>query len=323
MEPKMTPLIPVKQVFIAFAGYEFLAVQLPDGRIAVVFRHLCEALNLNFVGQLQRIQRNPMLSQHLLLVLIQTPGGPQVVNALSVLALSLWLGGFHITRLSEKKRALIIQLQDDAVAAFSRPFQFSETKEQPHAAPPKQEPTAQPPQAAPATASVPELLRALAGVALALAERVEQEGAKPEQGNQQLEDRVASLEQDNQRLEGQLASQDRQHQKDVAWLDRQYHEVLPLLAEANHRMQLQAEQIEVLWSVVWGRASASEEALSADQLHTLDLLLHYHQKATGQPLSLTRREMLELVGAADLPTLQQRDWKQILAWFRQRLEQNL
>jgi hypothetical protein len=122
MEAQMTPIIPIKQVLISFAGHEFLAVQLPDGRIAVVLRHFCEALDLDLWGQLKRIQANPTLSKNLLLVRIKTPGGPQVVHALVVSALSLGLGGFRLGRHSEEKQALIKLLQTDAADAFNGHF---------------------------------------------------------------------------------------------------------------------------------------------------------------------------------------------------------
>jgi hypothetical protein len=153
MEPKMTPIIPIKQVLILFAGYEFLAVQLLDGRIAVVFNHFCEALHVSRTSQLRRIQANPTLAKNFLLVRIQTPGGPQDVNTLVISVLTLWLGGFDLTRLSEEKRHLIIHLQEDAEAAFSRPFQVSETTKK-H--------SAQLPRSEQATSPVPALLRALA-----------------------------------------------------------------------------------------------------------------------------------------------------------------
>jgi hypothetical protein len=293
MEAQMTPIIPIKQVLVSFAGQEFLAVQLPDGRIAVVLRHFCEALHLNFWGQIERIQANPTLARNFLLVQIKTPGGPQVVYALAVSVLSLWLGGFRLGRLSEEKRQLIIQLQEDAEAAFSRPFQVSETPEPPkHSAPPKPEPAL--PQSAPAPSSVPELLRKLAGTATALAGTAMELAGRVEQDGVSLEQRLGLME--------------RQQMADAAWK-----------AEMHHQMQLQHEQTEVLWSVVLGSASAPDEALSADQQHTLQLLLRYHQQATGRPIQATEREVLRLVGAAEPRNLRQGDWKQILAWFRQQL----
>src|SRR5262245_38912670 len=121
MEPQMTPIIPIAQVLISFAGHDFLAVKLPGGKIAVVFSHFCEVLTLDRWGQVKRIQANPTLAKNFLLVRIHTPGGPQDVNALVVSVLSLWLGGFDLARLSEEKRRLIILLQEYAEEAFSPP----------------------------------------------------------------------------------------------------------------------------------------------------------------------------------------------------------
>jgi hypothetical protein len=121
VQPEMTPIIAVDQVVIHFAGHDFLVVRLPDGRIAVVLRHLCEALELDRWSQIKRIQSQSALAKHLLLVRIKTPGGSQVVNALVTSVLSLWLGGFRLGRLSKEKRALIELLQSDA-ASFPDTF---------------------------------------------------------------------------------------------------------------------------------------------------------------------------------------------------------
>jgi hypothetical protein len=42
-------------------------------------------------------------------------------------------------------------------------------------------------------------------------------------------------------------------------------------------------------------------------------------RTTGQPLAAIKRELLKMVGAAESGHLQEADWKQIVAWFRQRL----
>ncbi len=172
----MTPVIPIAQVLISFAGHDFLAVKVPGGKIAVVFNHFCEALDLDRWGQVKRIQANPMLAKNFLSVRIQTPGGPQDVNALVVSVLSLWLGGFDLTRLSEEKRELIIALMEDAEEAFSRPFVVTpiEPPQQPKASPPPLPAQDQ------ASLSVYDMHRALIS-------RMEQE-------DQQLKMRLISLE---------------------------------------------------------------------------------------------------------------------------------
>lgn len=287
MDAQMTPIIPIKQVLVSFAGHEFLAVQLPDGRIAVVLRHFCEALHLNFWGQIERIQVNQALSKNLLLVRIKTPGGPQVVHALVVSALSLWLGGFRLGRHSEEKQALIRLLQTDAADAFTSHFY----KVDPQAQPQPQAKAPQPPQpplpsSAPAV-SVFDALRAIGGQIVEVANRMEQE---------------------YQEMAAWRNSMERQHEAEVAWM-----------TDAKHQMQLQREEMEIFWSIVLGKASAAEGPLSADHHQTLEFFLHYHQRVTGQPRAAIERELLKAIGVVDLSHLQESDWKRVVAWFRQQL----
>jgi hypothetical protein len=231
MEPQMTPIIPIAQVLISFAGYQFLAVRLPDGRIAIVFRHLCESLNLSRPPQVERIKANPTLAKNFLLVRIQTPGGPQDVNALVVSALSLWLGGFDLTRLSEEKCRLIILLQEDAEEAFSRPFVVTplEPPQQPKAPPPP------PLQFNQVPLSVYDLHRALVS-------RMEQEAqellarlTRAEQENLRLAEQLSRVLEDYRRLELWITNIDRQQMNQVAWM-----------AERGHGMDVQAQQITSL-----------------------------------------------------------------------------
>ncbi len=279
MEPEMVPLIAVQQILISFAGHDFLAVCLPDGRIAVVFRHLCEALHLSRPPQIERIKANPTLSKNFLPVVIQTPGGPQVVNALVVNVLSLWLGGFQLTRLSEEKRRLIIRLQEDAEDAFSRPFVVTPIE------PPQQLRSPQPP---------PSPLPA--------------QDEPPLSVYDMLHEVIDRLKQNDLKTQAQLARMERQQNEDAA---RQ--------AETQHELQLMREEIAVLWSVLLSREAVGEGALSADHHQSLELLMDLDHRTTGQPLAAIRRELLKVVGAAGLGHLQETDWKQIVAWFRQRL----
>lgn len=279
MKPEMAPIIPEQQVLISFAGHNFLAVRLSGGRIGVVFRHFCEALDLNLRGQTQRIQENPTLSKNFLPVVIKTPGGPQVVNVLLTTVLSLWLGGFRLGRLSEEKRRLIIMLQEEAEAAFSRPFMATPIE------PPQQPKAPQPP---PAPVSAPDVASlSVYDLFHLLVDRMEQKDLE---------------------MQGELARIDRQQAEDVA-----------KLVEMQRELQLQREQVAVLWSVLLGRASVGAGALSADHQQTLRLLMDLYHRMSGQPLEAIRRELLLLVGAVDLGHLQETDWKQIVAWFAQRL----
>lgn len=217
MNPQMTPIIPIAQVLISFAGYDFLAVQLPGGKIAVVFNHFCEALGVSRTSQLRRILANPTLAKNFVLVRIQTPGGPQDVNALVVSVLSLWLGGFDLPRLSAEKRRLIVMLQEDAEEAFTRPFVVTpiEPPQQPKAPPP-------PPAQDMSSLSLPELMHAV--------------GTHMEQRFLKLESQVVQqIEQSHRELEAWMVSIDRQRMEDVA-----------LMAEKGRAIEVHAEQIHAL-----------------------------------------------------------------------------
>ncbi len=305
MQPEMTPIIPLEQIAITFAGYTFLVVRLPDGRISVVFNHLCQALALSRRAQTRRIERHPLLAKHFLLARIKTNGGPQVVNVLVVLVMPLWLGGFDLTRLSEEKRGLIIALMEDAEEAFSRPFEDNSQARPQQQTKATLSPSPLPPQDE-AALTAPELLRSAASRIEQKDQRIETRLAGVEQDNQKLEARLTSVEQENQRLEAMLVTRDRQQMEEAAWR-----------AEMQHQMQLQQGEIEVLWSVVLSSAAAGEDALSAERQQALQLLLRYHQRVTGQPLATIRRELLGVVGAASLDHLRESDWRQIVNWFRQ------
>ncbi len=295
MQPEMTPISVVDQVVIRFAGHDFLVVRVPDGRVAVVLRHLCEALDLDRHAQTRRIQSHSALAKHLLLVRIKTPGGPQVVNALVTSALALWLGGFRLGRYPEEKQALIRRLQRDAADAFDGHFHKIDT-----AAPPQQQ--------AKAAQSLQLPLPAQDQAQLSVYDMYHALISRMEQENQQLKARLTSVEQENQQLKARQNNIERQHDAEVAWM-----------TEAKRQMLLQREEMEIFWSIVLGKASGAAGPLSADHHQTLELWMDLHHRATGQPLASIKRELLKAVGVVDLSHLQESDWKQIVSWFRQQL----
>ncbi len=291
MDTKETPIIPVRQVLIPLAGYQFLVVRLPGGDIAIVLSYLCKALGVDRWGQVQRIQEHPLLAEYLVTVQIKTTKGERSVNALVVWALSGWLSGFQLTRLSEEQRTLILALQREAFNTFVRPF-FPETQRQPqpsalpkeeppHSAPPKQEPQAAPlPQAEQAASSVPALLRALAG-------HIEQE---------------------------QRAQADEKARR-----DRQYHEVLAWRAEMEHRWrELQAE-VMALRTARKDSPPAADAPLSDEHEETLRVLLYCAGSIVGQPMEQVEREMLAAAGVKKLGEIREADWFEMVVWLTQRL----
>src|SRR5579885_2016672 len=86
---------PVKQALVPFHGGEILAVLLSDGRIAASLLSLCALLKLSKPGQMQRILRDVVLAKELLLVVVQTPGGPQATEVLTAKAIPTWRTGLQ------------------------------------------------------------------------------------------------------------------------------------------------------------------------------------------------------------------------------------
>ncbi|HEY7123459.1 MAG TPA: phage antirepressor N-terminal domain-containing protein [Ktedonobacterales bacterium] len=284
MKPEVSPIIPVDQVVISFAGHEFLVVRFSDGRVAVVLRHLCEALDIDRWSQTRRIQSHPVLSKSLLLAQIETPGGPQVVNVLVTWAMPLWLGGFDLTRLSEEKRELIMLLQTDAVDAFNSHFYKADIQARPqeqakaHQSPPPLPPRDEPPP------SVAEMRRALAN-------RIEQE-------DQRGETRLTRVEQE---LEGQQA------------------EGRAAQAENQRRLLWVEKEIEALWAVLLVNPDAPPGALSPDHERTMHLFLRACHIISGQPIADLEYELAALMGVADVTQIPEAAWDRLLGWFAERL----
>jgi hypothetical protein len=129
-------LIPLKQAIILFHGYELLALLLPDNRIAVTLNSLCAMLGIQRDGQVRRIRRNKDVTQHLLLALVETAGGPQRMDVLVAEAIPFWVLGVQIEQLAPEKRQLVITIQMEIVAVLYRHF-FGEEGAVPQPEPPE------------------------------------------------------------------------------------------------------------------------------------------------------------------------------------------
>ncbi|HEX6778918.1 MAG TPA: phage antirepressor N-terminal domain-containing protein [Ktedonobacterales bacterium] len=121
-------IIPLEQAVIPFHTGEVLGVRLPDNLIAAVLSSLCVLLGITTRGQTLRIQRDEELSKHLLLAVIQTPGGPQSTYVLAVGAIPSWLMGINRSLIAPEKRPLALALQFEAADALYRHFFGEDTK---------------------------------------------------------------------------------------------------------------------------------------------------------------------------------------------------
>lgn len=115
-------LVPVEQDTITFYGHDLVAVRLEDGRIAAVMRWLCESLQLDIDGQLQRIQRKTALRDGLVRVRVETAGGPQEMPAIILKVLPGYLFGIDENRVKAEAREDIILFQRECVEALADHF---------------------------------------------------------------------------------------------------------------------------------------------------------------------------------------------------------
>ncbi|HEU5369957.1 MAG TPA: hypothetical protein VFU69_15900 [Ktedonobacterales bacterium] len=126
--PHLLPVAEVRSIQTIIAGAPpLIAVCLPDGELGATLRSLCDLLDLNQRGQIQRIRRSQSLAEALQEATISTPGGPQQAEVLLNWAISVWAAGLQPSRLSEAKQAAARVLQQRAFAAIEQAFTRPET----------------------------------------------------------------------------------------------------------------------------------------------------------------------------------------------------
>lgn len=116
----MTDLTP--QRIVPFYGDELAAVQQPDGDIFVLFGRLCDNLGLVQQAQVRRIRRHAVMSEGLVNLTVQTPGGPQIVQSLRLDLLPLWLAGVQAERVKEAVREKLVRYQREAAFVLWEAF---------------------------------------------------------------------------------------------------------------------------------------------------------------------------------------------------------
>ena len=124
-------LIPVKQDEIPFYGQQLIAARLEDDRIIVIIRWMCESLKLDPTAQVRRIKRTKAIADELVTVQVQTPGGTQVMPALTLRALPFWLAGIDSSRLDPSVEPMILAYQREVVEVLYR--YYAEQKLEPAA----------------------------------------------------------------------------------------------------------------------------------------------------------------------------------------------
>ena len=100
----LPPLVPIEQQTILFYGKPLVVVRLPDRRPAIVLRHICDNLKLEWTSQVRRIKRTEAIADDLVYTQIQTDGGPQIMPTLVLRAAPFWLAGIDPKRVREEIR---------------------------------------------------------------------------------------------------------------------------------------------------------------------------------------------------------------------------
>lgn len=121
---KENPIVAVEQKSVLFMDDELIAVRAEDGHVYVSVSHLADALYLDRQGQMQRIQRQPVLFDGLRRGDIETSGGMQAAGLLRVDLVPLWLAGVNTNRIKEdNRRQKLERYQREAAKVLWEAFQ--------------------------------------------------------------------------------------------------------------------------------------------------------------------------------------------------------
>jgi predicted nucleic acid-binding Zn-ribbon protein len=113
---------PLPQQIVPFYGDELIAVQQPDGAIFLVLLRLCENLGLDRQAQVRRIQRHEVLKEGLIVLTVQTEGGPQSMQCLQLELLPLWLSGVQASRVKAEIQDKLVRYQREAAFVLWEAF---------------------------------------------------------------------------------------------------------------------------------------------------------------------------------------------------------
>lgn len=115
---------PREQLPFTYFGSVVLAARHPDGTIYLSVRDLCDLLGVSRPSQMRRLRQHGELSKGLALFLVQTAGGPQPQEFLSLEMAPTWLLGISARARSEEVRSKLAYLQAylvrEVYAAYTR-----------------------------------------------------------------------------------------------------------------------------------------------------------------------------------------------------------
>lgn len=123
-------LTPIRQQTVVFYDDEIAAVQVEQGGKQIIYvplRPLCDYLGVDWSGQLQRVRRDPVLSDALTPCVVVTPTQGQPDQRREVLCLPLnylngWLFGINANRVREELRDKLIRYQRECHEILAAAF---------------------------------------------------------------------------------------------------------------------------------------------------------------------------------------------------------
>jgi hypothetical protein len=101
---RATALAPLEQRHIEIEGEDVLAVWTGQRDVYIPLTPICEALGVAPAAQVRRIRRDDVLAEQLRPLRIDTPGGPQTVQALHLEAVPMWLATLDTARVKAEVR---------------------------------------------------------------------------------------------------------------------------------------------------------------------------------------------------------------------------
>ena len=119
-------LVPIEQRAVIFYDDELTAVVVDvDGRqvVYVPIRPICDFLGIDWSAQRQRINRDPILSRHFVVVTTTKSGrGNPNVLALPLDYLNGWLFGINANRVNEDVRDKLLRYQEECYRVLADAF---------------------------------------------------------------------------------------------------------------------------------------------------------------------------------------------------------
>ncbi len=272
-------LVPEEQALVPFHGGEILAVLLSDGRIAASLLSLCALLKLSKPGQMQRILRDVVLAKELLLVVVQTPGGPQATEVLTAKAIPTWLTGLQPNMVAPEKRPLIQALKEEAMEVLYRHFFKIDADEK--AAPPRNPSANSPRSPRQMTHKAFERLHQAADALHQVADELDEDYMVAQEKIEAMGDHIVALE------------------AEVAALKRE-----PVR--------------DTLRQTTVNPVPPDGPRLSKDHLYQMYALAHDERRRSGQRVDRLLRELAEAFGVEDMSDIPDVGWEEVASWFWER-----